>query len=225
MNPEWVTAIGTAMMGTAAWVASWAGIRGLDAWRAEAVGRRKAELAEEVLAQFYRIRDVIAWARLPSHHSPVVGESAAGAADRRKAAAQAPVERLAAESQLFSELQASRYRFMAYFGQEAARPFEEIRAIHTEIIDAASRLSRSPDDKTSASQAADHKRWGESLGWGDLDADALGQRLDRAIRAIERICRPLIEEPTARPRRRPRRDQALEAHADSPGAVKRAPSS
>jgi hypothetical protein len=225
VSPEWVTAIGTAMMGTAAWVASWAGIRGLDAWRAEAVGRRKAELAEEVLAQFYRIRDVIAWARLPSHRSPVVGESAASAADRRKAAAQAPVERLAAESKLFSELQASRYRFMAYFGQDAAHPFEEIRAIHAEIIDAAGRLSRSPDHKTPTSQTADHKRWGESLGWGDLDADALGQRLDRAIRAIERICRPLIEEPTARSRRRPRRDQAVEGHADSPGAVKRALSS
>ena len=97
MNPLWISALGTAMMGLSAVVASWAGIRGLDAWRAEVVGRRKAELAEEVLAQFYRIRDVVAWARLPMPLDPVAGETAGEAVDRRNAAARAPVERLAAE--------------------------------------------------------------------------------------------------------------------------------
>ena len=38
------------MTGLAAVVAGWAGVRGLNAWRTEMVGRRKTELAEEVLA-------------------------------------------------------------------------------------------------------------------------------------------------------------------------------
>lgn len=51
-SAEWVTAAGTAMAGLATFVAGWAAVRGVDAWRSEIVGRRKAELAEDVLAQF-----------------------------------------------------------------------------------------------------------------------------------------------------------------------------
>lgn len=58
--------VGNLMMGLSAVVAGWAGIRGLNAWRAETVGRRKTELAEEVLAQFYRARDVLTWVRFPA---------------------------------------------------------------------------------------------------------------------------------------------------------------
>ena len=43
-------------------MASWEGLR---AWREETVGRRRAELAEEVLADFYRVRDVLHRVRRP----------------------------------------------------------------------------------------------------------------------------------------------------------------
>lgn len=63
LDPEWLTGVGTILLGAATPVAGWAGLRGVDAWRAEVVGRRKAELPEEVLTQFYRARDVLIWAR------------------------------------------------------------------------------------------------------------------------------------------------------------------
>ncbi len=50
----------------AAVVVGWAGVRGLNAWRIETVGRRKTELAEEVLAAFHRAKDVLTWARFPA---------------------------------------------------------------------------------------------------------------------------------------------------------------
>jgi len=66
MHPEhmsgaaaWVEAIGALLTGLATVLAGWAALRSLDAWRRETVGRRKAELAEEVLAQFYRARDIL----------------------------------------------------------------------------------------------------------------------------------------------------------------------
>jgi hypothetical protein len=59
----WLRASGSAATGLAALLAAWAGLRGLDAWRRETVGRRKAEIAKEVLAQFYRARDALNWAR------------------------------------------------------------------------------------------------------------------------------------------------------------------
>ena len=50
--PSVVTAV-TAVVGVA--IAA----RGLNKWRAEAIGKRKADLAEEVLADFYQARDII----------------------------------------------------------------------------------------------------------------------------------------------------------------------
>jgi hypothetical protein len=211
MNPQWLIAAGDLMMGGAAWVAGWVGLRGLDAWRTETVGRRRAELAEEVLTQFYRVRDIVAWARFPAHREPADGETEGEVATRRNAAALAPVERLASQNQVFSELQASRYRFMAHFGEEAARPFEEIRAVQEEIVHAAGQLARAGGQPATAQAAKDQEGWAKSVGWGDLDTDALAHRLDRAIKAIEQICRPLIAEPERRRRGRSDRRQVANA--------------
>ena len=178
---SWLSAVGQLSTGMAAMVAGWAALRGLDAWRLETVGRRKAELAEEVLAQFYRARDLMTWARFPDE-----GGTEGGASQ--------PVERLARESELFSELQASRYRFMAYFGEEAAKPFDELRRMHKEVLQAADSLARADQPGHSAS-TADRAAWNATIGRGSaLQQDELAARLDRTIREIERICRPLIDE-------------------------------
>src|ERR1700744_2681339 len=128
ISAEWIAAIGTLATGAAAGLGGWAAMRGVNAWRAETVGRRKAELAEEVLAQFYQAKDALTWARLPSGDvaapAPLAEDGGRGAE-----AMAAPTERLNQASQLFSALQASRYRFMAYFGEEDAKPFEEVRKV------------------------------------------------------------------------------------------------
>jgi hypothetical protein len=199
----WVSALGSLSTGLAAVVAGWAAVRGLGAWRAETVGRRKAELAEEVLAQFYRARDLMTWARFPGDGTLAATEAVGSGA---------PVERLARESQLFSELQASRYRFMAYFGEEAAKPFDELRKMHKEVLDAADSLARADQPGDGASHA-DRAAWSAVIGRGAASqGDELAARLDRTIREIERICRPLIDEGrragffTASPGRRKRKE-------------------
>lgn len=186
-SPDWVTAAGTAMTGLAASIGGWAAIRGVDAWRSEIVGRRKAELAEEVLAQFYRARDVLIWARLPDR--PIELAPQTDDRDRRHQSHASPIERLTQESALFSELQASRYRFMAYFGEDAVHPFEEMRAIHGEVVSSAESLIRDPDELASD---AERDRWEDAIGWGDDGDDTLARRLAETIAAVERVCRPLI---------------------------------
>ena len=180
--------------GLGALIAGWAAVRGVDAWRAEIVERRKAELAEEVLAQFYRARDVLTWARLPDR--PVVdskdeGEALTGKGDRLHHSLVSPIERLTKESPLFSDLQASRYRFMAYFGEDAAGPFEQISAIHGEVVSSARSLIHDPAE---TADHADRDRWEDAIGWRGEDDDALARRLADTIAAIERVCRPLIAE-------------------------------
>lgn len=199
LNPAWITAIGSMVTGLGAGLGGWAALRGVNAWRIEALGRRKAELAEEVLAQFYRARDALIWARLPAEGAG--GDASASqspeAAARGASAMAAPIERLNQASQVFSELQASRYRFMAYFGEEAARPFDELRKVHDDVVEASSRLIRRQGKPPSTGDATDR----DTIGWGPYGSDQLAERLERAVRAIELICRPLIEEPrTARPR-------------------------
>jgi hypothetical protein len=184
-SAAWVSAFGELSTGVAAAVAGWAAVRGLGAWRAETVGRRKAELAEEVLAQFYRARDVMTWARFPGDIGLYPSE-ATGSGEA--------VERLARESQLFSQLQASRYRFMAYFGEDAAKPFDELRKMHREVLDAADSLARTDPSADGASRV-DRAAWSATIGRGDASQeDELASRLDRTIREVERICRPLIDE-------------------------------
>jgi len=187
VSAEWITAAGTAMAGFAALVAGWAAIRGVDAWRSELVGRRKAELAEDVLAQFYRARDVLIWARIPDR--PLEPVPQADDRDQRHQSHVSPIERLTQESALFSELQASRYRFMAYFGEESAHPFEEMRAIHGEVITSAEALIRDPDERASDTE---RDRWEDAIGWVDEGDDRLARRLTETIAAVEHVCRPLI---------------------------------
>lgn len=192
MSPEWVSAWANLMTGIAALLAGWAGMRGLNAWRAETVGRRKAELAEEVLAAFYRTRDILTWARFPmsdAEDSEIMQDDD----ELEKSEILAPVDRLTKESQVFSELRASRYRFMAYFGEEAARPFDEIRAIHNEIVDSARNLARA-HGQAPAAREAERDHWEAAIGWRETEADDLRKRLDLAVKAVEQTCRPLIEE-------------------------------
>jgi hypothetical protein len=203
LTPAWVQAIGSVTTGLGAGLGGWAALRGVNAWRIEALGRRKAELAEEALAQFYRARDALIWARLPAEGAgtDVSAHEGAQAAARDATAMAAPIERLNQASQIFSELQASRYRFMAYFGEDAARPFDDLRKLHNEVVEASARLIRAQGMPVSEGDAADQDVWRKTIGWGAHGQDQLADRLERAVRAIERICRPLIEEPkTSRPR-------------------------
>jgi hypothetical protein len=200
IDANWVTAIGTLATGAGAGLGGWAAVRGVNAWRAETVGRRKAELAEEVLAQFYRAKDALTWARLPSGEGAAQSPGADGVegGGRGAEAMAAPIERLNQASQVFSELQASRYRFMAYFGEDAAKPFEDLRKVHNEVMEAAAQLIRGQDKAASAENDADRRHWRTTIGWGPHEQDRLAERLEHAVRAIERICRPLIEEPRPR---------------------------
>ncbi|MBC6982717.1 hypothetical protein [Caulobacter sp. 17J80-11] len=198
--PSWASTLRDLSTGLAAAIAGWVGLRGVGAWRAEAVGRRKTELAEEVLAQFYRARDALTWARFPHPDvfadAPGAGEGADDDAEaRRRQAASAPVERLSREMALFSDLQANRYRFMAVFGEAAARPFDEIMAARDDVVRCARDLMRSYADDAPTPEAAQARGQMErDVGWGARDTDPIAARVDAAIHEIERTCRPLIDE-------------------------------
>ena len=112
--------------GTAVW--------GICAWRREYTGKRRIDLAEDVLALIYEIHDVLASVRSPLGHSEEgqTCPSMPDATDKEKAmlyTAYIPIERCNTRRELFARLRSLRYRFMALNGKDAGLPFEELNNI------------------------------------------------------------------------------------------------
>lgn len=118
---------------------------GVNAWRQQMIGKRKAELAEQVLISFYEARDVFIWARSWG----ILGgesESRTSSDDEDEKIKQQrntyfiPIERLTQQKELFSKLRAQQYAFKAYFGEDTVKPFNILNQAHNTIIGAASTL-------------------------------------------------------------------------------------
>jgi hypothetical protein len=137
---------------------------------------------------------VLIWARTPL----VDDEDARADGSRgvsRSEALSAPIERITDESELFSQLHANRYRFIAYFGDAATSAFEEIRSVHAEVVSAAGALVRgNGTSATGAEEEARRENWEGTIGWGLGKDDRIPARVDDAVRKVEQICLPLIQE-------------------------------
>lgn len=172
---------------------------GLHKWRKETIGKRKAELAEEVLADFYQAYDIIDAARSPAAFGGE-GESRKkeeweNENDTRTLNAYFVVlERLSNRSEFFAQFQARRYRFKALFGDEAIKPFNEFFHIRSEIIVAVRMLIMTYRQRRDGSLPKDIKNWEETIGWRVEEEDVILTRLKAIVDTIEKTCRPAIQE-------------------------------
>ena len=174
---------------------------GLHSWRREMLGRRKSELAEKVLSEFYEARDLIRWVRFPgafkgegSTREPTNDET--DEETRTLNALYVPIERLNSKAKFFSSFEARRYRFAAVFGKDAAKHFDTIINCHNKIGRAAGALIRSRRDQMRGRAPISDKtreRFEEWIGWGLDEQDEFQHELDAAVAAIEKIYRPAIE--------------------------------
>jgi hypothetical protein len=181
---------------------------GLEKWRRETIGKRKVELAEEVLADIYQARDIIQAARSfanfnnegsTRHKEEWETEDDTGTLNAYFAA----IERLNNQSEFFAELYARRYRFIALFGRDAAKPYDDLFQIRNDIIIAARMLLRThqrfkvqrprrPRDEESLLKS--REKWEKTIWWGLPEEDPIPSRLDCIVEAIEKTCRPAIQE-------------------------------
>lgn len=171
---------------------------GLENWRRETIGKRKAELAEEVLADFYQARDIIKAAQSPfgySHEglSRQKGENETEEDTRILNSYFAATERLASKADFFAETWARRYRFTAVFGPEAARAYDDLFEVRNEIIVSVRSLISAHGQHLSASDRAAKARWENTI-WSGGDDDPIPGRLDRIVETIEKTCRPAVQE-------------------------------
>jgi len=185
--PRVVTAI-TAIIGV--WIAK----ANLEKWRVETIGKRKAELAEAVLADFYEAREVIYYARMPvtfghegASRPRITGETKDDI--RCLQAYFAVSERLAKKSEFFAQIEARRFRFIALFGVEGAAPYKELGEIHQTIHAAVHSLLERYKQRDVDSNFEKMERLEEIIWWSP---DA--KRLNMMVSAIEKICKPSIQE-------------------------------
>lgn len=187
-------------------IASGVAIYGIDAWKREHVGKRRIELAEEVLAMFYEARDAIHDVRAPFSFG---GEGATRppgeneTSERKKAldSAYVTIERLKRHTELFSKLYSARYRFMASFGEPAGKPFydlnERIHELNTTAWMYADHLTTPPYALNTEEQIQFHNAEGQRLRRVlykiALNAeDEFGSNVDKIVTTIDKTCRAVI---------------------------------
>ncbi len=182
-------------------IASLAAIFGIDAWRREHVGKRRMELAEEVLALFYQARDVIHAMRSPFGFG---GEGTTRKADSNESPedkealdqAYVVVERYNKHLELFSRIHALRYRFMAQIGTTESKPFDDLSKVINEIFLASRRFWRRKDSYLRAEEDEEtyHNKFRElqSILWEGEDPDPIQERVDALIADIELTCRGIL---------------------------------
>lgn len=189
-------------------IAAWSVIIGVNAWRREYVGKRKLELAEEVLSSFYKSRDVIRAIRNPGGS---IGEGSTRKAspnetsEEKRIYDQAHVthERYAKHSELFSKLYSMRYRYMALFGRDSAKPFDDLTMVIAEILSAADtvvyywrdQLFQSESESREQRQARlDKIRQYESIMWKmNPEKDSITPKVEQIVSQIEAKTRPILE--------------------------------
>ncbi|MCC2103910.1 MAG: hypothetical protein KDJ20_07665 [Hyphomicrobiales bacterium] len=168
--------------------------RKLELDRAMADWKRRTDLAEIVLADFYKARDIFSAARMPfafagegNSRPRHDGESESEASHRD--AIYAPFERLSRERDFLSELHARRFRFMALFGAEAAHPFQVFIQSFNQIATATRALiSDRPhlrDDQ--------RNNFESMIGWVLSGDDPIAVPIDNAVREMELICRRALD--------------------------------
>jgi hypothetical protein len=187
-------------------VASCTAIYGIGSWRREYVGKKQAELAEEVLCLFYEARDAVQHIRNPFSHG---NEGTTRKADENETPEQKEaydsayvlIERFNTHIELFNKMHSVRYRFMAQFGKDAGKPFEDLRKILNEIQVSARALGRAWADQyrnfRTEKQETEHYnfiRKQENVFWEGLpEEDTIKPKVENCIDDIEKICRPIID--------------------------------
>lgn len=200
---EWAAVLDTAK-NVAALSAAVMAVVGIGTWRRDFSGKRNIELAEETLVLFYRARDAVRAMRSPGafehefdHVVQKDGESLIVFQARKTIAPL--LKRHEHYSELFASLQATRYRYMARFGNDAGAPFEELRLLVINVLLTARHYvmmsgQYDPNEKSPASERQRERlNEAESIFWEMGNDDEINRKLARIVETVESQCRGIIE--------------------------------
>lgn len=199
---DWLSILQTSSVVIAAIVAA----LGINTWQREFTGKRRMELAEEVLAMFYEARDAIRDVRAPFSFN-VEGTTRAAAKDespQRKDAldkAYVTVERLQRHRELFGKLFSARYRFMATFGESAGVLFYELNNRISELHNTAWAYGQhlmTPESSLITEDRIreyndERLRLGRVLFHAGGEDDVFDSNITTIVNKFDQVCRGVIE--------------------------------
>lgn len=170
------------------------GVMALGTWRAEMIGRRRATLAEDLLALAYEAQDAIKRARSPFSYSGegetlVLPAGVDEVAGRYARSLYAIAERLFAKPEFWASFEAVRFRTRAFFGDPAWFATEEILAARSRVINASSTLARYALRPNAPQPSRKLLESYESLIWlADPVNDETSQIIDKAVATLVAAC-------------------------------------
>jgi hypothetical protein len=189
--------------------ACWAIISGIGAWQREFIGKRKIELAEQVLARFFEIRDAIAVIRNPfSSGQEGSSRNRSGHETREESElldrAFIVFERYRTKEAVFAEFNTLKYRFMAAFGPGSEAIFSDTIGVMNSIFVSAQMLGshywqRQGRVEMEPEEAADHLKEmqrHQKIFWdhGSED-DEIKKHLTDIQTRLDALVKPCFEEP------------------------------
>jgi len=184
-------------------VASLSAVYSLGTWRREFRGKRDIELAEKVLELFYKAERAIEAIRFPIYDLRVGQEREPEKnemPEQKKARDRAWVvfKKIRDHADIFEQLYAMRFRFMARFGKDKVMPFDEIKEVVDEIWVSAQELAELWAVQMERGEFADEQTMKETKKFQEViwycgKRDQVKPRLKRSVSEIEGICRPIID--------------------------------
>lgn len=172
--------------------------RKFDLDRSQSVQKRRFELAESLLSDAYRFRDLMRFVRNGATfgREGETREAQVHETDnvkKRRDTYFVPIERLQKESKFLGDLMAKEYTARAHFGTDAETAFRLIGGAVHDVQLAASMLIES------VGQHSDNE-FNEKLRrdiWAPLASlkgqDEIGAKITEAISSVEKFCKPALE--------------------------------
>lgn len=189
--------------------ACWAIISGIGAWRREFIGKRQIELAEQVLAKFFEIKDAIAMIRSPFSRSDEGSSRKRSEHESRETSelldrGYIVFERYSTKESAFADFNTLKYRFMASFGAESEQIFTDTTTILNSIFVSAQMLGthywqrqgRVPMDPEEGKQHLDEMQRHQRIFWDHgTDDDEIRKKLALVQQRLDSIVKPCFQEP------------------------------
>lgn len=164
-----------------------------------ALAKRRAEVAEKVLTDFYAIRHAFDVIRSPMIWAGEMEPEEGVADDIIQNDGYGVMRRVKAHSAQFSELEATRFTVLALFGEGAAAPYVSIVQAYNRVFGAAQDLLRyrhQLDQAGLQNHMREMRRAAFTVGAigddGEPLPDLVKASIDEAVQVIEAICRPAL---------------------------------
>jgi hypothetical protein len=168
--------------------------------RGVTLARRKSEVAEKVLADFYEVRRALEAIRSPMIWAEEMVQEDGVDDDVVKNDGYAVRRRMRQHADLFSRLEATRFSFGALFGHAAVTPYDRLVRVHNQVFHAAGDLLRYRN-QVDLGNTKDHLRAMRRVAFaltqigddgGELP-DPIGSEVEAIVEQVEATCRPALE--------------------------------